>query len=200
MERIDLGDGCWLCLWHTAVPDGPRAWLDDLRRELPLASERYRMLGRDVSSPRLVSYHGDDDAAYRYSGVLHRPRPWTPLLSELRRRVEQLSGLRFNAVLANLYRDGSDSMGYHADAEPEIGPTADDRWIASLSFGARRRFVLRHRRDAIRRVFELGGGDLLVMRGATQSLWRHALPKTRAEVGPRLNLTFRLIGTPPDGR
>jgi alkylated DNA repair dioxygenase AlkB len=98
-----------------------------------------------------------------------------------------------NAALANYYRDGRDSMGWHADDERELGPSPDDVAVASLSLGAARRFLLRHRTRGETRELALGDGSLLVMRGTTQRHWRHALPKTRAAVGPRLNLTFRVV-------
>lgn len=192
VERRDLGEGAWVELWPEAVSDPDGAWLARLREELPLAQETYRMGAREVRSPRLVSWHGDSGTGYRYSGVEHEPAPWTPALAELRGEVERITGLRFNSVLANLYRDGNDSVGWHADREPEIGPTPDDRWIGSLSFGARRRFVLAGA-GGERHVFELGAGDLLVMRGTTQTRFKHALRKTRRPVGPRLNLTFRHV-------
>ncbi|MFW5925898.1 MAG: alpha-ketoglutarate-dependent dioxygenase AlkB family protein [Myxococcota bacterium] len=193
-ECIALGDGAWVDLWPRCVADPGDRWLGRLRDELPLAQETYRMGAREVNSPRLVSWHGDAGTGYAYSGVAHEPHPWTPGLAELRRRIQDVTGLTFNSVLANLYRGGEDSMGWHADREPEIGPTPDDRWIASLSLGARRRFLLKSRAGA-KRAFELGEGDLLVMRGTTQDHWRHALPKTRRPVGPRLNLTFRHVTT-----
>lgn len=191
--RTDLGDGAWIELWPELIADPDGACMAELVRELPLAAEVYRMGGREVQSPRLVSWHGDPDAGYVYSGVFHAPAPWTPCLARLRATVEAATGLGFNAVLANLYRDGQDSMGWHADAEPEIGPSVDDRWIASLSFGHARRFVLRHRKTGARHEVALGNGALLVMRGTTQSHYRHAVPKTACAVGPRLNLTFRHI-------
>jgi len=192
-ERLDLCPGAWVDFWPHAVAEH-EAWLARLRDELPLAREEYRIAGRTVSAPRLVSWHGDPGTDYVYSGARHVPGAWSPGLAELRGLVEATSGLRFNSVLANYYRDGADGMGWHADAEPEIGPSPDDRWIASLSLGAPRRFLLRHRnRHGDRHEFELGRGSLLVMRGTTQSRYRHAAPKTARPVGPRLNLTFRHI-------
>jgi len=97
----------------------------------------------------------------------------------------------FNSVLANLYRDGRDSMGWHSDDEPELGAQPA---IASLSLGSTRRFVLKHRNDPSRKfALELPHGSLLLMRGATQANYRHALPRTARPVGPRINLTFRRI-------
>ena len=190
--RHELGRGAWVELIADLVADDAVV-LEALLEELPLGEESYRMGGWTVMAPRLVSFHGDPGTGYVYSGLHHEPRPWTPTLDRLREQVQEASGLELNAVLANLYRDGRDSMGWHADAEAEIGPSPSDRWVASLSLGAKRRFVLKARQDDERRVFELGGGDLLVMRGTTQTHWRHALPKTKREVGPRLNLTFRHI-------
>jgi alkylated DNA repair dioxygenase AlkB len=191
--RTELADGAWVDLWPALVPDPDGALLAALVAELPLRVETYRMMGREVRSPRLVSWHGDPDTAYAYSGVYHEPAPWTPRLAGLRARVEAVTGLGFNSVLVNLYRDGQDGMGWHADAEPEIGPTVADRWVASLSLGHPRRFVLAHKKTRARHEFELGNGTLLVMRGTTQTHYRHSVPKTARPVGPRLNLTFRHI-------
>ena len=106
----------------------------------------------------------------------------------MRNRLRDELGVPFNSCLANLYRDGTDSMGYHSDDEPELGP---EPTIASVSLGARRRFVLRHRATRERWTWELGGGDLLVMRDESQRDYAHAIPKTARPIGPRMNLTFR---------
>ncbi len=172
--------------------DAADALFDNLRATLPWTTHRVVLFGRAVDSPRLSCWIGDPGAAYRYSGVRHEPEPWPEVLLPVRERLRCETGTAFNSVLANLYRDGRDSMGWHSDDEPELGarPT-----IASLSLGATRRFVLRHRRDpARRRVFELAHGSLLLMRGDSQADWRHALPRTAKPVGPRINLTFRWIG------
>ena len=150
-----------------------------------------RMFGRELPAPRLSRWIGDSDAAYRYSGVRHQPQPWPALLEPIRERLICETGVAFNSVLANLYRDGRDCMGLHSDDEPELG---ERPVIASLSLGATRRFVFKHRRDPARKlVLELPHGSLLVMRGDSQKDWRHALPRTAKSVGPRINLTFRRI-------
>lgn len=157
------------------------------------------MYGRPVRVPRLVAWHGDPAAVYTYSGTEHLPRPWTPALERVRRRAEALTGHAFNAVLLNLYRDGRDGMGWHADDEPELGP---EPVVASASFGATRRFCLRHRRRRdLKLDVPLGHGSLLLMHGATQRHWLHAVPKTRQPVGARINLTFRRVrpAVPRDG-
>jgi alkylated DNA repair dioxygenase AlkB len=120
-------------------------------------------------------------------------------LRPLRERLSRELGVEFNSVLANRYRDGRDCMGWHSDAEPELGPAPV---IASVSLGAMRRFVLKHRGEPERKLaLELPHGSLLVMRGETQRHYRHALPRTAKPVGERVNLTFRrIVGTPLSSR
>lgn len=170
--------------------------MERLRTTLPLGTQTIRLAGREVVSPRLVSWHGDPHASYRYSGRTFRPNPWTPELLAIKARVDAAVGVGFNSVLANYYRDGHDSMGEHADNERELGPAPDNVLIASVSLGARRRFLLRDRRSRAVREFALGDGSLLVMGGTTQRHFRHRVPRTTEPVGPRLNLTFRVVVVP----
>lgn len=172
-----------------AAPDAARLFAQ-LRATLPWHQERLTIFGREHAVPRLVAWHGDPQARYRYSGVLHEPAAWTDALLEIRARVEALSGHRYNSVLANLYRDGRDGMGWHADDEPELGP---DPVIASVSLGATRRFRFKHRASGETRALDLTDGSLLVMAGPLQHHWLHSLAKTARAVGPRINLTFREI-------
>ena len=182
----------------------PAAEADALLASLEARSDwtqgRIRMFGREGPEPRLTIFEGDLGVRYTYA---HRPlvgRGWSPELEALRDRFEREFGIRSNTVLANLYRDGRDAMGWHADDEPELGPAApDDVLIASISLGATRRFAMRHRRRAgepgHRHVFALADGDLFVMGGTTQRRWQHCVPRTALPVGPRLNLTFRIRRT-----
>ena len=171
--------------------DAASELFEALHAGLPWQVHRIRMFGRELEAPRLSCWIGDPGTTYRYSGVAHRPHPWPSTLLPLRARLAAETGVDFNSVLANLYRDGRDAMGWHSDDEPELGVRP---LIASLSLGATRRFMLRARREPSRRhVFELVHGSLLLMRGETQSGWRHALPRTARQVGPRINLTFRRI-------
>ena len=195
-ERIELGAGSWLEWWPRFVPAAERPSAEALAAELPLRSDTFTMFGRSTPVPRLISWHGDPGCRYRYSGQTYEPAPWTPGLARIRARLAERTGIPWNAVLANYYRDGRDSVGWHADDERELGPTRDDIAIASVSLGATRRFLLRHRESGERREFALSDGSLLVMRGRTQREWRHALPKTASPVGARLNLTFRVIARP----
>lgn len=161
-----------------------------LRHEIAWEQHAVTLYGRTVRTPRLTAWMGD--GAYCYSGIVNEPRPWPPALVELRERLRRELGVDFNSCLANLYRDGTDSMGYHSDDEPELGPRPT---IASISLGDRRRFVLRSRATGERWSWDLGGGDLLVMRDESQSDYAHAVPKTSRTVGPRMNLTFRCFRT-----
>jgi alkylated DNA repair dioxygenase AlkB len=158
---------------------------------IPWEVHRLRLFGRDVDSPRLSCWIGDPGAAYAYSGSRFQPRPWPAALLPVRGRLQAELGIDFNSVLANLYRDGRDCMGWHGDDEIELGPRPV---IASLSLGATRRFVLKQRHGAGRKLeLPLPHGSLLLMRGDTQRRYRHALPRTAKPVGSRINLTFRRI-------
>ena len=190
--RRDLGDGAWIALLAEFVEDDV-ALMERLRTTLPLGPQTIRLAGRDVLSPRLVSWHGDPNAYYRYSGRTFAPNPWTPELLALKARVDAVVGAAFNSVLANYYRDGRDSMGEHADDEPELGPSRDNVLIASVSLGARRRFLLRDRRRRTTQELALGDGNLLVMGGTTQRYFTHRVPRTAESVAPRMNLTFRVV-------
>ena len=151
-----------------------------------------RIFGQEIPQPRLTAWYGDAAARYTYSGLAWEPRLWTPALLALRQRIETATGAHFNSVLLNHYRHGRDSMGWHADDEPELGPAPT---IASLSLGATRRFRLRPRAGLGHPPFglDLPSGSLLLMRGPTQQHWQHALPKTARPVAARLNLTFRWV-------
>jgi len=171
--------------------DRAGALFSALRAEIPWEVHRIRLFGRELDSPRLSCWIGDPGAAYAYSGARFQPRPWPAALLPVRARLHAELGIDFNSVLANLYRDGRDSMGWHSDDESELGPRPV---IASLSLGATRRFMLKPRRDpGDKLALDLPSGSLLLMRGDTQRHYRHALPRTARQVGPRINLTFRLI-------
>jgi alkylated DNA repair dioxygenase AlkB len=166
-------------------------WFNRLHAEIPWSQHRLRLFGREVVAPRLSCWVGDEDAVYRYSGTRFKPHPWTPALSELRKYLFSHCGESYNSVLANLYRDGRDSMGWHSDDERELGI---DPVIVSFSFGGERRFRLRHRNNTDLRIeINLRSGSLLRMAGTTQRLYRHDLPKTSQPVAARINLTFRHI-------
>jgi len=178
-------DPAWL------APGDAEVLFAGLRDGIPWSVHRIRLFGRDVDSPRLSCWIGDPGTGYTYSGTHFEPNPWPVALRAIRARLAGDLCIDFNSVLANLYRDGRDSMGWHSDDEPELG---SQPVIASLSLGASRRFVLKHRSEPSRTLaLALPHGSLLVMRGGTQAHYRHALPRTAKPVGCRINLTFRRI-------
>jgi len=160
--------------------------LDALMRELRWEEQRFTIYGREMAMPRLIAMYGP--AGYRYSGVAHPPEPFTPRLEAIRAAVEAASGLAFNSVLANLYRDGRDSVGWHRDSDYAHGGQPA---IASVSFGAVRRFQLRADGGRSRAAIDLESGSVLLMQGEAVARWSHCVPKTSRPVGPRINLTFR---------
>jgi alkylated DNA repair dioxygenase AlkB len=159
-----------------------------LRDALPWERHRITVYGRSLEAPRLSCWIGD--VAYRYSGTSFEPHPWPAALADVRERLEDELHAGFNSMLANLYRDGNDRLGFHRDSEPELGP---EPLIASISLGATRRFRLREREGRGSHGIDLEHGSLLVMAGATQRHWLHAVPPTARAVGPRINLTFRRV-------
>lgn len=176
------------------LPEGQAARLfDELSGGTAWRQDTITLYGKTHLLPRLQAWFGDPGASYGYSGMQLDPLPWSQPLRTLRDRVHAtLGGEPFNSCLLNLYRDGRDSNGWHADDEPELGELPD---IVSVSLGATRRFRLRPReRDRAAPVsLDLASGSLLVMRGTTQRDWQHTLTKTARSVGPRINATFRRI-------
>ena len=167
---------------------------ESVQREVAWREEPIQLFGKRYMQPRLLAWYADAGVSYKYSGIRHDGLPWTPQLAVLRTRIEALSGSRFNSVLANLYRNHRDSMGLHADDEPELGPSPV---IASLSLGEERVFRLKHRFDKTLKPVKLPlpSGTLLIMRGDTQANWRHEVPKQSKVCGARINLTFRYVHT-----
>ncbi len=147
------------------------------------------MFGKKVAIPRLNCWYGD--RAYGYSGTHFEAKPWTPELLQLKELIEYRSGLLFNSVLVNWYRDGQDCMGWHSDDESCLGAQPQ---IASVSLGDPRKFVLRNKKDtSLKHTVTLENGSLLLMLGDTQSQWQHSLPRTVKSQRSRINLTYRLI-------
>jgi len=163
-----------------------------LEQGLAWRQDTIKIAGKPVPIPRLQAWYGETGTEYTYSGLKLTPEPWANTLLEIKSQVEPKAGISFNSMLANLYRDGRDSVGWHSDDEKELG---NNPVIASVSFGATRNFVLKHRklRQLEKISLPLEHGDLLVMDGPTQHHWVHQIPKTRKPVRPRINLTFRRI-------
>ena len=173
---------------HALAETDAGRLLQELMTVTPWRHEIATVMGRRVPIPRLTAWHGE--AGYVYSGIRMAPAPWNAPLLELKAAAEACAGHAFNSVLLNLYRDGRDSVSWHADNEPGLGRNPV---IASISLGATRRFQMKHRLGDERLSLDLPPGSCLVMAGATQHHWLHQVPKTSRPVGPRINLTFRAM-------
>ncbi|BAU14042.1 2OG-Fe(II) oxygenase [Leptolyngbya sp. NIES-3755] len=162
----------------------------ELLIDIDWQQEHLKIYGKNVLLPRLTAWYGEKQ--YTYSGIEMQPRSWTESLLIIKSRIEPLSNTHFNSVLLNLYRDGNDSVSWHSDDEPELGKNPI---IGSVSFGATRRFSLKHRYDRnLKRIdVELTHGSFLLMAEETQHYWLHQIPKTKKSTTPRINLTFRMI-------
>jgi alkylated DNA repair dioxygenase AlkB len=175
---------------HWLAPELATAALARLIDEVEWKQDAIRTPGGMKPLPRLTAWQGDAGAVYVYSGIRNVPLPWTRTVLELRDAAQATCGESFNSVLLNRYRSGEDSMGWHADREAELGPTPV---IASVSLGVARRFDLRHNETGSMCTYQLSNGSLLVMRGQTQTHWRHRVPKAPGLNGERINLTFRFV-------
>jgi alkylated DNA repair dioxygenase AlkB len=168
-------------------------YLSILGQEIAWRSDTIQLFGKTFLQPRLLAWYGEPEAIYTYSKRQQIPLPWTASLLALRQKLEDFTQCRFNSVLLNRYRNGQDSMGWHADNEPELGPQP---CIASLSLGCARLIQFRHKvHKNLKTQVCLEHGSLLLMRGQTQSHWQHQIPKSKRIENERINLTFRWIYT-----
>jgi alkylated DNA repair dioxygenase AlkB len=163
----------------------------DLYSSVNWKQEIIQFFGKQMPIPRLTAWYGDEGKSYTYSGIEQHPEHWNPTLKLIKSKIEQIAQVSFNSVLLNLYRDGKDSVSWHSDDEPELG---ENPIIASVSFGATRRFYLRHKHSKNHKIdIDLASGSFLLMQGETQHFWQHQIAKTAKEIQPRINLTFRII-------
>lgn len=188
LTPIPVVDGELAFMPQLPLPLANDLVLARLISETDWRSDTITLWGKQFLQPRLTAWHGD--AAYRYSGLTLTPQPFTELQEIIRQAVQTVTGCTFNSVLLNYYRDGRDSMGMHSDDEAELGV---DPAIASVSFGAERVFILRHKSSGERLRLKLSDGSLLLMAGSLQKHWSHGINKTTKVLGPRINLTFRTI-------
>jgi len=171
-------------------PENSTYWLEQCRTRITWEQPRVRVFGRSHPVPRLTAFLADPSISYRYSGVRHQGEGWPEWFVPLLDQVNRHCSSQFNGCLFNLYRNGEDRMGWHADDEPEIDGKCP---IASLSLGATRSFQFRHRICGSREVLALSNGDLLVMEPDCQKYWMHSLPVRKRVQTLRLNLTFRVF-------
>jgi alkylated DNA repair dioxygenase AlkB len=165
-------------------------YFDLLMRKIQWENDDLVFFGKRVTTKREVAWYGDSEYRYTYSNTTKRALAWTKELSELKQIVEKYAGVKFNSCLLNLYHNGSEGMGWHSDDEKSLGK---NNTIASLSFGAERKFSFKHKQTKQTISLVLQHGSLLIMKGATQSNWLHSLPKSKNIIQPRINLTFRTI-------
>ncbi|WP_428977327.1 alpha-ketoglutarate-dependent dioxygenase AlkB family protein [Thalassotalea euphylliae] len=166
---------------------------EQLYQELAWRQDDIFVYGRQITIPRLQAWYGDNQQAYTYSGLTLNALPWTSTLAQVKQAVEAYSGCSFNSCLANLYRDGNDSVSWHSDDEAELGINPV---IASVSLGAKRDFQLKHKAQSEKLTVPLNSGSLLMMAGETQHYWQHCIAKSKRVKSPRINLTFRQIVVP----
>ena len=172
--------------------DQSQLYMKHLTNDIKWKREKIRMWGKEIVTKKRIAWYADEGKSYTYSGSTFYPVQWNEVLLEIKKQVEQHIRFQFNSVLLNEYKSGEVGMGWHSDDEKELGI---DPIIASLSFGANRDFIFKHKTD---KSFEkikihLKSGSLLIMSGSTQHYWKHSLPKRLKVRDPRVNLTFRKI-------
>ena len=173
-------------------PTESEQYFQKLLESISWQPEELILFGKKITTSRKVAWVGDPNCSYTYSGVKKYPNPWIPELIEIKNKVEELTKIKFNSCLLNLYHNGNEGMGWHADNEPELDELAP---IASISLGQERKFSFKHKKDKTLISIFLESGSLLIMHPPTQEFWNHSLPKTKKFNGPRINLTFRVIKT-----
>lgn len=188
IERFDV-PGADIALHHHAIPDADRLF-QEILEDTPWLQQEITVYHRKIPMPRLTCWMGE--ASYTYSNLMNEPGPWTAPVLEIREQMTTLTGEFFNGALLNLYRNGQDSMGWHADNEASLGP---EPIIPSVNLGATRRmrFKPRKNRPGDAFGFDLPHGSVLLMSGETQDNWLHTITKTARSVGARINLTFRSV-------
>ena len=190
LQQIQLSDANLLYAQNFMETQQANEFFKLLTQQLPWQLDDITVYGKTYPQPRLTCLFGHEGKPYKYSNIIMKPQPWNALMMALKERVEEVSETVFNTVLCNLYRDGQDSNGWHADNEASLGQNPT---IASLSFGASRVFSMKHNTSDERFKITLTHGSLLVMKGPTQHCWKHAILKTKQKIGPRINLTFRTL-------
>lgn len=197
-QRLEIGRDAWIDYIPGFIDEErASALLARLTEEIRWEQLPIQVFGKPVLQPRLMAWAGE--LPYRYAGLTLEPRPLSPVLRDLTDEVAAAAGAPFNHVVLNLYRDGRDHIGMHADNERELGR---DPVIGSLSLGARRRFVLKPKNRRLRKKRELRllHGALIIMGGACQHTWYHGVPADPSVDAPRINITFRQILGPPGWR
>ena len=190
VQKIELEDTHLLYIPRFLSSTEADDWFTFLKKKVNFQSGEIKLFGKTYIKPRLEAFYAENELTYSYSGKQMKTEPLFTELKELKKRIESTSNLEFNSVLINLYRDGMDSNGWHADDEKELG---EDPCISSLSLGAERFFELKHNQNKKKIKLKLEHGSLLCMMQGSQKYWKHQLPKDKAINESRINLTFRKI-------
>ena len=176
--------------YYGVITDKQEYFYEVLLEKVAWKPDQAVIFGKHLETKRKVAWYGDKRFEYSYSGIQKVAMPWIEELLELKEMVESVSGETYNSCLLNLYHDGSEGMAWHSDGEKDLKKNGA---IASLTFGAERKFSFKHKQSKERIDMLLENGSLLVMKDTTQSHWMHRLPPTKQLHGPRINLTFRTI-------
>ncbi len=189
-EIVQVKNGEYIYLSHFFDGADSNKYLTHFLESIHWKQEEMKMYGKLVKLPRLIAWYGDNAKSYTSSETELIPEGWTKELVTIKEMLEKTCQTKFNSVLLNLYRNGNDSISWHTDDEKELG---ENPVIVSVSFGATRKFQLRHKETKERIDIELQHGSVLIMQGALQHYWDHQIPKTKKQVGERISLTFRYI-------
>ena len=189
-ETIKIDNGEYIYIPNFYNKSDADSYFNLLLNNITWNQESMNMYGKQIPFPRLTSWYGDNDKPYSFSGVTLQPLPWSEELLKIKESIEPKAEASFNSVLLNRYRSGSDSISWHTDAEKELGKNPV---IASVNFGAERKFQLKHMQTNEKIEIILKHGSLLIMKGELQHFWKHQIPKTKVVVKERINLTFRII-------
>jgi alkylated DNA repair dioxygenase AlkB len=190
--KYELPDADVVLINSVFTQNESKILFNNLIKKITWRQDKIKIFGKLIDQPRLTAFYGDASKPYSYSGIIMNPVDWNDDLLFIKTRIEPVAMCQFSSVLLNYYRDGNDSMGWHADDEKELGVNPV---IASVSFGETRMFQMKHRvrKDIHKLNIPLPSGSLLLMKGITQHNWLHQIPKTSRKLAPRINLTFRNI-------
>ncbi|MEB8347431.1 alpha-ketoglutarate-dependent dioxygenase AlkB [Flavobacteriaceae bacterium KMM 6898] len=189
--RLELPDADITYYPHFLDPKKADAYFESFKNTIPWHQDDIRIFGKTHSQPRLTALFGNNGKPYSYSNITMQPHSFTQELLDIKEKIEVISKNKFTSCLLNLYRDGKDSNGWHADNEKELGKNPV---IASITLGQERIFHLKHRQHTgLKHKLLLENGSLLLMKGTTQHHWLHQIPKTAISISERINLTYRVI-------
>lgn len=178
--------------YYGPVIDSPSKYFDLLLKEINWQQDQAMIFGKLIHTKRMVAWYAEENFEYSYSGIQKIASPWNSTLLELKLEVEKITNETYNSCLLNLYHDGNEGMAWHSDGEKDLKKNGA---IASLTFGAKRKFSFKHKESKNRIDIILENGSLLLMKGKTQDYWKHRLPPSTKIKTARINLTFRIIKT-----